>query len=793
MPQQKRARTQYQAPTGNLQREVDTTATSTDGVTWVRAGYWSNVILRSEQDSTARHSSSHQLPACGGPLEPAPQQAETCNMRRERENLDCIGGMRTPWRTLRRCPVMRAAGEVLAEILDKVAQAEPSWLHLVDKLGSHDFAVRGSDSERSLQESVSRLQCAIKCGLSYSFTRNSCPRSLWQADIAEAWSLRAVDPDKEFIRWLSDGCPLGVASPILAGGVFPHSNSSEQQPGPEDLLMLAEPGENYRSVNEAAAKAGAELDRAVGLGYAEHFESWESARRTHGKLLVSKLACLVKTRPDGSEKVRLVVDLRRSGYNACVQLEERIVLPRLKDLVSDTLDLEAELNRSRGESVYFMCADFEDAFHSLGVHASEFPFLCVRHPVSGFVVYHTVMFGGAGSPLVWGRAAAFIGRSTQSLLVRGRTEVYVDDPCLVLAGTGDEARRLATRALMWWLALGLRISWPKGVFKQSVTWIGACISARQPDRVTVAVPEKYAKEMVDLLRTVHLVDASVSQRENFPSLLPSSPSFGPTQRASGPRCGTLSRLSVDTLQLAAGRRNHGLQPHARVGNKKFRHAVEWLIILFSSGRPLDRTFHLAHHWGRPRFCVVVDASPWGGGALLTMGGSVIEWLSTAWDKYDEVAVDAVIGQCSGQAIWETFIILIALRSWLHVWVREKGIVKLRSDAQAAIGAGRKLRSTRSAGMNRILAELALTQAAANYLFELEFEHIPGVLNVSADSLSRLQEPGKSGTVPPELANRPRRVVEHRCLSWWRTPSGYAYAAAEAGGSWLSDRDNSARI
>eukprot|EP00972_Heterocapsa_arctica_P075997 11208047-Heterocapsa_arctica.AAC.1 len=46
---------------------------------------------------------------------------------------------------------------------------------------------------------------------------------------------------------------------------------------------------------------------------------------------ISKMALLIKERDDGSRKLRLVVDLRRSGANALALVPERPVLPRLSD------------------------------------------------------------------------------------------------------------------------------------------------------------------------------------------------------------------------------------------------------------------------------------------------------------------------------------------------------------------------------------------------------------------------------------------------------------------------------
>ena len=60
-------------------------------------------------------------------------------------------------------------------------------------------------------------------------------------------------------------------------------------------------------------------------------------------VLVSKLAAIVKVRSDGSERVRIIIDMLRSGLNLFVQLEERIVLPRLRDVMADVMFMANEL------------------------------------------------------------------------------------------------------------------------------------------------------------------------------------------------------------------------------------------------------------------------------------------------------------------------------------------------------------------------------------------------------------------------------------------------------------------
>ena len=61
---------------------------------------------------------------------------------------------------------------------------------------------------------------------------------------------------------------------------------------------------------------------------------WDEVVQRYGKGTVSRLALIVKDRPDGSRKRHIVIDPRRSQGNARAQIEERIILPRAQDVVT---------------------------------------------------------------------------------------------------------------------------------------------------------------------------------------------------------------------------------------------------------------------------------------------------------------------------------------------------------------------------------------------------------------------------------------------------------------------------
>ena len=86
-------------------------------------------------------------------------------------------------------------------------------------------------------------------------------------------------------------------------------------------------------------------------------------------------------------------------------------MARLADCTEDALLLPLLRSCKKGEAVEQLVLAFKDAFHTLGVQESEERRQVVLGLDGGFYVYRTVTFGGGASPLVWARAAAWLGRA----------------------------------------------------------------------------------------------------------------------------------------------------------------------------------------------------------------------------------------------------------------------------------------------------------------------------------------------------------------------------------------------
>ena len=125
-----------------------------------------------------------------------------------------------------------------------------------------------------------------------------------------------------------------------------------------------------------------------------------------------------------------------------------------------------------------------------------------------------------------------------------------------------------------------------------------------------------------------------------------------------------------------------------------------------------------------------------------------------------------IGDCEFQAILETTAILIAVRLWSGWLASGKLGVVVRSDSESAIGALVSL-SSPVVSVNAVVREIALDLAEGLYRLDL-LEHIPGALNVTADALSRVAEPGQIFRLPPCLKTALRREPERRGPAFWLT-------------------------
>ena len=711
-----------------------------DGTVWVKTGRWGNALRRQATDDEVAPGAPSIAPISN--LTPGNQ--DTVKIRKERASDDAIGGMRNPAVSVGRVPGLRSTGA-------KVRRA------IEDYIGKHPDIMRdivrsaGAKHDCVSEDRIEDLAGHVAQALGAEHHRRG-RRSMWRPGVVRAFVNMANDPDTELADWLEDGAPTGVARDIRGSGIFPVAQSGGEDHG--ELWRhwaRMEPRSNYASVEEHGDLVRAEIRRLRECGFVSVYRNWEAVKERFGQVVVSKMAAIVKKKEDGSLKLRLIIDMRRSQVNAHVRLHERIVLPRVADMLKDALALQGRTSDDAELDMFVL--DWADAFHSIGVHPDEFPHQVVKGFDGQYIGYETVLFGGAGSPGVWGRAAAFLGRSGQSLFTaeEARIQVYVDDPWTIWRGSEEERAKNLGLLLLWWRVLGPPISWRKIQVGREVRWIGVQIALARGGVDLTIDPDFLDDLNLDIIKahdgdeiSTTVLRKIAGKAEWIAGLIP------------------YVKPMVSPLWAAIAD-----APGEFVGKGRVAHALRWLLALFRRKRgTLTRHFRHDDQRAAGRLTIDVDASPWGFGGALYEDGQLTRYFGDAISDDDRDRFGIDIGNAKDQSLLETMALLIAIRLWLpqvrgHLWT-----VRVRSDSTAALGAAVRLRS-RDPRMNAVIRELALDLAEGRY--DLEFvEHIPGVTNVVADFLSRLLQPGAATTWPKELVGAMRDHPEERGEHWWET-------------------------
>ena len=577
---------------------------------------------------------------------------------------------------------------------------------------------------------------------------------------------------------------MGVRADITARGVFPAVTPEEANAGLEEIFATTEPRENYRSYEDAFEQVGPELARLRKAGYVEVLGDWAAVQRRFGRsVVVSKLAAILKPKADGTLKTRLVIDYRRSGVNQHVKTSERVVLPRIRDALDDAVFMMSMAGGNRNMS--FAVLDFKDAFHTIPVAPEDLDLQVFMSEAGVFELFNTTVFGSKASPLIWGRFAAFLMRSGQSMFTPEELllECYVDDPLALLAGDAATRRANLATLLLWWRVLGPGISWGKVAVGRKVDWIGATVELLDEDEDVVRaslVPEfaEGLKADVATARTKPMCRVEELRRMAgkgswAANIAPSMKNFlqplwrviGDTERARSAPAGSTS--------AAKAARRRGKSADTFVPTRQVMTALDWLHAILSAEHRdvVGRTVNWRTELSEPSLLITCDASPWGLGAVLsTPEGFPLAWLASPVSLTDTETLGLKYGESSGQSVLEALAILVALRAWARHWTTAKARVHVRSDSQAALGALSKMASPTPA-VNLIAREVSVDVTRSDYGLEaISFGHVAGVLNEWADALSRLTAP-EPKTVPAVLEAFPPEELKERDAAWWRTSRG----------------------
>ena len=239
--------------------------------------------------------------------------------------------MRNPGRAVERLSRVRQVGMDVSRIWDRFIADFPKALDIAKNYGSDgnkpDMEVEMMWKSALKQFFQTRSFTDIILKDKYEFESPLDPE-LW-----DAWLRASADPDKHLVEWIRKGVPLGMSKDIPCCGIFPMVDDPEMEM--EEMPELADHlgATNYKSFTDEPVHARAELGRLVEEGFAVVLPTGKAqAMRKCG--IVSKLALLIKNKDDGGVKRRIIIDLLRCGGNARCRVPERIVLPRVVDVIN---------------------------------------------------------------------------------------------------------------------------------------------------------------------------------------------------------------------------------------------------------------------------------------------------------------------------------------------------------------------------------------------------------------------------------------------------------------------------
>ena len=117
-----------------------------------------------------------------------------------------------------------------------------------------------------------------------------------------------------------------------------------------------------------------------------------------------------------------------------------------------------------------------------------------------------------------------------------------------------------------------------------------------------------------------------------------------------------------------------------------------------------------------------DASTTGGGALLWIINAkddvspealqtIQPWayLACGWTPLDETIAKSARGDCASQARWESYMLLLAVRTWAPIIFKSRGTLRLVGDALGVLQGAVMFRA-RDAMINAMFMEMALLVA-----------------------------------------------------------------------------------
>ncbi|CAE7648821.1 unnamed protein product [Symbiodinium sp. CCMP2592] len=631
---------------------------------------------------------------------------------REAENERALGGLRNPRRALTRLPRSAAVGIAIRRLLSRAVDL---WPELLDPAVA---ILRGEEPADFSPEAVSSEE-------------DGTAATPIQASVLEAWGDATDDPDAKLLaHWLDHGAPLGIEQAVPTTGVFIPVSRDGQMPAWQLDRRALEGWKNYPSAEAEEGTLRDLLDDYVNRGFCVLVATEEEAEAIlGGPPVLNRLGVIAKDKTDAQgrpvRKARVIWDLRESRVNlACCQ-GERILLPRLLDVVSSLLRVYRE-----GGKPYLAGLYIKDAFMNVPAGPDR-KFTAAAVPW-GIVLFNTPAVADTDP------------------------QCYVDDPVFVMfgPGLGAAARDLAI-TLLWVAVTGFPTKLNKANGGKTIEWVGAKIECDdEAETVTVTIPEHKVKQL--LADTNKLLSRPVIGARELRSYAGSMSFIAGLVPHLRPFLSTFwSALST------CGLANDG-RPARKARNlihtKRVAPGLKWIRALLVDN-VLQRIF-----FAKPAHTdveIVTDASPWGIGGIMRVGGKPTEIFYSNLPDELLKKFSAERGVSKFNTLWEGVALLVAFRLWLPN-LSFGAVYRAKSDNLGFLRALSR-GSAKSATLNVLAREFSLDVALRSYQVR-GLAHIPGISNIQADALSRLFSP-EPKHFPPELEHVPARTVDLTEAFW----------------------------
>ena len=458
-----------------------------------------NVQRLTSSTTTTPSSSSVRLPVTAGgqDIEFLERARPAQIIERHEEEVNAIGGLKRIKRSREMINRRRMAGAAINKELDKLFDIHPD---LERKIYSGILEKKMDPISDADEELIAKaMATAVRCEDTARCSEKG-GRSDIRSGLLKAWRIAEDDPDDQPEEWAVHGGPLGIMSMPLNRGIFPAKPDGRLEHEPEELLHDANHnGEKVAShpITDADDDAWKQLLAFVDAKFIYKCDTWSEVKRFVKRIPVVA-QFLVQTRTKGKKtKKRFLLNLKRSGVSGASRNKERVLLPRLLDVVWDILDLLVARS-STGGDIDALIIDFKDAFYQIPALEEEMAFL-VGVMRRTYFIYDRVAQGTRGAPLLWGRTVALVNRLTAGLfdLTKWRSSIYVDDPIIHVRGDAVARRQMLVRTVAVWMGLGFRLAFDKAAHAAmgtQITWTSGTIIIHD-DCVIVSIKQTIVDEV----------------------------------------------------------------------------------------------------------------------------------------------------------------------------------------------------------------------------------------------------------------------------------------------------------